>query len=404
MRIAVSTPTFLPLIGGAQLGIHEIYDRIGARHDVTILTPRLSREPAKGYATVEDYASERYAVRYLPPALDGPFPQLARGLRRTSLPYAAGLLRLSRESRFDLVNFHFAKPHAGAMLLARRVLKAPVALSLVGRSDVLRLQSRIERAYVKAAIASADAVIPNSAYYLGADAASTRAKVIPYGVDTDEFSPARRTRRLRARLGLGEERFVLFSVQRLARVKRVDQLILAMPQVVARDPRVVLVLAGKGEEERRLRKLVDELELGEHVRFLGYVEGARLPECFASSDAFVFHSMVETFGIVFAQAMSSGLPIVAADTSCVADVLGPENALLVRPFDQTAFADAILKLAADPRLSAEIGLRNRARAVRELDWRSIASRYESVFEGLVATRAVRLAANRRIANGGSSTR
>jgi glycosyltransferase involved in cell wall biosynthesis len=386
MRIVVSTPTFLPLVGGAQLGIHEIYDRVGARHDVTILTPSISRDPRKGYAGEDDYTSENYTVRRVMPAITGGAPLIARGLQRTSLPYAAELLCISRASRPDVINFHFATPQAGALMLAKRGLKVPTVLSLVGRSDVLRLLPAGKRRYVRAAIASADAVIPNSTYYLGGDLVSSRAQVIPYGVDTNEFSPARRTRRFRDELGLDADHFVLFSVQRLARVKRVDQLIHAMADVVPRNPRVVLVLGGKGNEESRLRVLVDQLGLHDNVRFLGYVEHGRLPDCFASSDAFVFHSMVETFGIVFAQAMAAGLPIIAANTSCVPDVLGADNGLLIEPFDRAAFAEAILTLAGRRSLAAEIGSHNRARAMREFDWSSIAARYEAVFERLQAGR------------------
>jgi glycosyltransferase involved in cell wall biosynthesis len=386
MRIVVSTPTFLPLVGGAQLGIHEIYDRIGARHDVTIVAPSISRDPRKGYAGEDDYTSENYTVRRIAPTLAGAAPLIASGVRRTSLPYAAELLCISRRSRPDVVNFHFASPHAGALMLAKRILKIPTVLSLVGRTDVLRLLPARERWYLRAAIASADAVIPNSTYYLGEDLVSSRAEVIPYGVDTSEFSPARRARRFRDELGLDADHFVLFSVQRLARVKRVDQLIRAMADVVPLNSRVVLVLGGKGDEESRLRALVDQLGLADNVRFLGFVEHDRLPDCFASSDAFVFHSMVETFGIVFAQAMAAGLPIIAANTSCVPDVLGAESGLLVEPFDRAAFAEAILTLAGRRSLAAEIGSRNRARAIREFDWSSIAVRYEAVFERLQAAR------------------
>jgi glycosyltransferase involved in cell wall biosynthesis len=386
MRILVSTPTFLPLVGGAQLGIHEIYRRVGRQHEVTILTPSLKRVPGKGYSVEGDYESENYTVRHILPAFEKAAPQLARGLRRTSLAYASELLATPRHHRPDVVNFHFASPQLGALMLVKWVHRVPTALSLVGRSDVLRLLSPAKRWYAKRAIASADAVIPNSTYYLGSDAASARAEVIPYGVDTTEFAPTRRSRGFREQLGLTEDHFVLFSVQRLTQVKRVDQLIRAMVPVVSREPKAVLVLAGKGQEEAPLRALVKQLRLHDNVRFLGYVEGSRLPECFASSDAFVFHSMLETFGIVFAQAMSCGLPIVAANTSCVPDVLTSRNGLLIAPFELEQFANAILTLIGSPTRAAEIGQHNRERALREFDWDSIASRYESVFDDLAAGR------------------
>jgi len=298
------------------------------------------------------------------------------------LLYAAELARIVRRERPDLINFHFIKPHGSALLLMRRLYDVPCVLSLVGRSDVVRLLNPPKRLYAETVIAQADLVLSNSTYYLGSDRGGSRFRVIPYGVDLDEFSPLRRNARLRQDLGLTSEHFMLFSVQRLAPVKRVDLLIRMMAEVVSRDPGVVLIIGGKGEEEARLRQLVADLDLRENVRFAGYIESDRLPEYFASSDAFVFHSMMETFGIVFAQAMACGLPIIAANTSCIPDVLTSDNGFLVTPSDISAFAEAVLTLAGNRELAKQIGDRNRARAVRELAWDLITTRYEQAFRSV----------------------
>jgi glycosyltransferase involved in cell wall biosynthesis len=383
MRILVSTPTFLPVVGGAELGIHEIYKRLGREHDVTILTPRLPRQLLDEYGA-RDYTSDRYEVRRIFPELDRALPgTVSRILKRTSLLYAAELARIVRHERPDLINFHFIKPHGSALLLMRLLYGVPCVLSLVGRSDVVRLLNPPKRLYAQTVISQADLVLSNSTYYLRPDQSGPRFRVIPYGVDVDEFSPARRNTPLRQDLGLTDEHFLLFSVQRLAPVKRVDLLIRMMAEVVSRDPQVVLIIGGKGEEEAHLRQLVSDLDLRENVRFAGYIGSDLLPEYFASSDAFVFHSMMETFGIVFAQAMACGLPIVAADTSCIPDVLSSDNGFLVPPSDISAFADAVLTLAGNRELAKQIGDRNRARAVRELDWDLVTTRYEQALRNVL---------------------
>jgi glycosyltransferase involved in cell wall biosynthesis len=383
MRIIVSTPIFLPVVGGAELGIHEIYRRLGREHDVTIITPRLPRDLLDEYGA-HDYASDHYSVRHLFPNLDRALPEIARRiLKRTSLLYAAELMLAMRRARPDVINFHFIKPHGSALLLIKQLYGTPTALSLVGRSDVMRLLPAPQRLYAEMVISRADLVLPNSTYYLGSDRDDRRVQVIPYGVDVNQFSPARRDTRVRGELGLTEEHFLLFSVQRLAPVKRVDLLIRTMSEVVSRNPRVVLLIGGQGEEEARLRQLRDELELRDNVRFSGYIESDRLPEYFASSDAFAFHSLIETFGIVFVQAMASGLPIVAANTSCVPDVLTSDNGFLVTAFDTGAFADAVLTLAGNRELARRIGAHNRCRAVREFDWDRITARYEGALRNVL---------------------
>ena len=80
--------------------------------------------------------------------------------------------------------------------------------------------------------------------------------------------------------------------------------------------------------------------------------------------------------------MASGLPIVAANTSCVPDVLTSDNGFLVTPFDTSAFADAVLALAGDRALAKRIGDRNRVRAIREFDWDLVAAQYERAFQDI----------------------
>jgi glycosyltransferase involved in cell wall biosynthesis len=383
LRIIVSTPIFLPVVGGAARGGPAKYPPRGRKHDVTILTPQLPHKLLEEYGA-RDYTSDNYEVRYIFPALDRTLPHLARRvLKRTSLLYTAELARAARRERPDVINFHFIKPHGSALLVMKQLYGVPIALSLVGRSDVMRLLPTLKRRYAETVIARADILLPNSTYYLGSERDDPRIRVIPYGVDVNEFSPARRNSRVRQELDLTDEHFILFSVQRLTPVKRVDLLIHMMVEVVSRDPRVVLVIGGKGKEEARLRQLAAELDLLDNVKFAGYIASGRLPEYFASSDAFVFHSLIETFGIVFVQAMASGLPIIAAETSCVPDVLDSDNGLLVTPFDIPAFASAVLARSRHRERAKPLGGHNRARAIREFDWDLVAVQYEQAFQDIL---------------------
>jgi glycosyltransferase involved in cell wall biosynthesis len=383
MRILVSTPTFLPVVGGAELGIHELYDRIGRRHEVTILTPNPKREIAEDYGA-DDYVGKNYTVHRLASGIDRCLPgTFSHKLKQGSPLYMVEMAQLIHRLRPDLINFHFIKPQGAALMLAKHLYNIPIALSLVGRSDVLRLLSGPKRLYAERVIQHADVALPNSTYYLGDWQGDVRVRVIPYGVDTDEFSEKKRSSSLRHDLGLTDEHFLLFSIQRLAPIKRVDLLVRMMSNVVQGDRRVALVIGGKGEEEAQLRRLVSEHGLGDNVKFAGYIGSDRLPEYFASADAFVFHSLIETFGIVFVQAMASGLPIIAANTSCVPDVLTSENGTLVTPFDTRAFADAVLALAGNQMEARAIGKHNRCLAVEKFDWNSIAEQYEEVFHEMV---------------------
>jgi glycosyltransferase involved in cell wall biosynthesis len=377
LRIAVCSPTFFPVVGGAELGIHEIYKRLAEKHDVTVITPRKPEEVTAKH-TMRDYEGARYRVWVVDPprAVRAAFPR--RPPTQKAVALMAGLGRLGRDRSIDVANFHFMIPNVPAMVAARRLYGIPVVLSLVGRRDVMGLLDRWRRLYGHLGVSQAQHVLPISSYYLGSNVVRNKAQVIPYGVDSAEFSPRRRDEQVRARLGVEPGRFILLTVQRLASIKRVDVLIRVMEKLVKRLPEAVLVVAGHGDEAGSLRSLATELGLEHQVKFTGYVTSQDLPDLFAAADLFVFHSMFETFGIVFAEAMASGLPIVAARTSCVPHVVAPENGTLVEPFDTEAFARAIVAFAEDPARRAEVAKGNRLRAEREFDWDRIANEYEEI--------------------------
>jgi phosphatidylinositol alpha-1,6-mannosyltransferase len=384
LRIVVSTPTFLPVVGGAELGIHEIFSRLGERHDVTILTPTPPDTAVAAYGAF-DYETLNYRVIHPAAWRDSaPGSRLLRGLNRCSLPYLVDLDRLSRQKRVDVVNFHFVRPHGLAIMWLRRVRHVPTVLSLIGRGDVVSAMTLPRRTYARAVLRNADAIVPISEFCVTGAPRGPKVRVIPYGVDSGEFSPGKRSVRLRRRLGIRDEEVMLFALQRLVRVKRVDVLIRMMTEPGVRDAGVKLVVGGQGEEGVALRRLSRELGVDDLVAFAGYIPRSEVGAYFASADVFVFHSLFETFGIVFAQAMASGLPIVAAQSSCVAEVVGSQGGRLIQPFDVRAFANAVLSLAACPRLREEIGRRNRRRAVSGFDWEVVVGEYEDVLRNAVS--------------------
>jgi len=262
--------------------------------------------------------------------------------------------------------------------VGRYVLRIPVVLSLVGRSDVIADLSGPQRVRAELLLRIVNEVVVNSSYYLRGSRFSDSARIIPYGVDLVRFQPGIRRREARRRLGLTDEDFVILAVQRLEPLKRVDLLIRMMADVLREVPLAILVVTGTGSEEQRLTSLADELGVAASVRFTGYVAEEQLPAMFGLADLYATHSQSETFGVTFAEAMATGLPIVAADTSCVRDVLTNDTAAIVEPGDLHAFAAALVGLAHDPGGRSARAAAGRERAEREFDWRTITDSYEQV--------------------------
>lgn len=158
---------------------------------------------------------------------------------------------------------------------------------------------------------------------------SRKVVIIATGVDLEAIERAPVTD-IRAELGLAPSATVLCSIGRLTRVKGHSHLIRALPELVARDPGVHLVLAGGGPEERRLRLEADARNVESRVHLLGFRADA--VGIMKSADLFVLSSLEEGLPVVLLEAMGCALPIVATQVGGVGEVISDgENGLLVPP-------------------------------------------------------------------------
>lgn len=112
---------------------------------------------------------------------------------------------------------------------------------------------------------------------------------------------------------------------------------------------------------------------------LGRVPYHQLPELYASHDAFVFPAVAETFGHPMAEALSSGLPVVVADTPVAREVCG-DNALYAPPFKAAGYVERLLELDRDPALRGRLAAGGRAHVLSELRWQDHVDRLVALFE------------------------
>jgi glycosyltransferase involved in cell wall biosynthesis len=116
-----------------------------------------------------------------------------------------------------------------------------------------------------------------------------------------------------------------------------------------------LVIAGDGPERDKLEKLAAE-QVASKVRFVGHIPREKMHEFYSTADLFVFPGIKESLGMVFLEAQSCGLPVVAFDNAGVPEaVQNGRTGLLVPMFDQDKFVDAIRKLLSDKGLRRQMG-------------------------------------------------
>ncbi|MEP6619541.1 MAG: glycosyltransferase family 1 protein [bacterium] len=190
------------------------------------------------------------------------------------------------------------------------------------------------------------------------------------GVDRAHFTPSRRTRDMRHRMGAGDGSIVVAYVGRIAPEKGIDHLLEAMTRLAAHDSTIVLVLAGDGPYLDHCRAIAPP-----NCRFLGRMEGLELAAFYASADTFVFPSSTDTFGNVLLEAMASGLPILAADTPASREVLGGAGAYYEGD-SATALAASLTELAYNHARRAHAGATSLARSA-DFDWSRV---FDALFD------------------------
>ncbi|MFQ5931491.1 MAG: glycosyltransferase family 4 protein [Nitrospiraceae bacterium] len=168
---------------------------------------------------------------------------------------------------------------------------------------------------------------------------------IPGGVDTKRFRPAEDRDAIRKALGIPTGTFVLLTVRNLEPRMGLDSLVRAMAILRQQAPDLVLLVGGAGSLRSDLEALTDSLGLGGHVRFLGFIPDSELPHYYQACDAFVLPTReLEGFGLVTAEALACGTPVLGTPVGAIPEILGElQPDLLFEGTGPEAIARGILK-------------------------------------------------------------
>lgn len=156
--------------------------------------------------------------------------------------------------------------------------------------------------------------------------------------------------RLLDRYHLDDKNLILFSLSRLSsseKYKGYDHTIKLFPQLLEKYPNLVYLLGGKWdvEEKKRLEDLIAKNQLQEYIRMVGFIDETELTEHFLLSDMFILPSKKEGFGIVFIEALASGLRVIAGNKDGSVDALkGGTLGILVDPDNQEEILASICNL------------------------------------------------------------
>lgn len=355
-RVLIFSLAYFPHVGGAEIAVKEITDRIDDI-EFEMVTLRFSKAEPR-----EEKIGNVFVHR-----VGNGASRLGKLLFQCRAARAGA--RLHEEHRFDA---------AWAIMAHSAGVPAALFSSRTGVPFLLTLQegdpfAHIERTmrplwpWFSAAFTRA-ARVQAISNYLASWAVRRgypgEVDVIPNGVDVRRFagvSAAHET-----------EKTVLVSTSRLVRKNALDDVIRALVHL---PQNVRLRLYGIGPEEAPLKELADRLAVRDRVEFRGHIDHARLPEALAACDIFVRPSRSEGMGNSFIEAMAAGLPVVATQEGGIADFLfdakrNPDRETTGWAVDVDApeqIANAVKEILSDPQ---------KTQKVREQAFRLVQTRYD----------------------------
>lgn len=339
MKIAMFTNTYLPHVGGVARSVKTLEDECRRRgHEVKIIAPQsdtaddspdVLRVPA-----IQNFNGSDFSFRLPIPTLVRDFIEdFKPDIIHSHHPFLLGdaAIREAWKLRLPIVFTHHTlyERYTHYVPLDSDALKR-VAIQLA--TEYCNLCSHV--------IAPSESI----QHLLVERGVTVPIQAIPTGIETHFFASANGDV-CRARYGIPAEALVIGHIGRLAEEKNLRFLTEATKEVLSENPDAWFLLVGDGPEKEALVELLGR----ERVIAPGALHGSDLADAYAAMDVFVFASQSETQGMVLAEAMASGTPVVALDGPGVREIMEHETNGILLSGDATAaeFSEAIRRMIHD---------------------------------------------------------
>lgn len=402
MNILIFSTAYLPFVGGAELAIKEITDRLSpSEFSFDLITLNLGRKQKR-----EEMVGNVRVVRLSCPKWWFPFLAFTTAARlHRAKPYGSVWSVMASYGGFAGLFFKYRFP------------RIPFILTLQEGDSFAHIYRRVFFVWplFRMIFTRADRITAISTYLAEwAKRMGTRCpiEVIPNGVNIAKFqirNPKPETNfksqiqseELRKKLGLRSGDKIVITTSRLVKKNGVGDLIEAMRYL---PEEVKLLICGAGPLLKNLQLITNSLQLSDRVRFVGYISHDGLPHYLHAADVFCRPSLSEGMGSSFVEAMAAGLPVVATPIGGIPDFLsaplpGSEEerylfsnsrelanrwsekitGLFVKMGDSEDIAGKIRMLLSNDILREHI-IKNASKMVREkYDWDAIAKMMQEAF-------------------------
>ncbi|MGO1669913.1 MAG: N-acetyl-alpha-D-glucosaminyl L-malate synthase BshA [Sphingobacterium sp.] len=237
---------------------------------------------------------------------------------------ASKLIDVVRFEGLDILHVHYAIPHASVAFLAKQILKSydidiPVVTTLHGTDITLVGKDKSFSPVVTFSINQSDGVTTVSQSLkeqtLDYFKIENDIKVIPNFIDLNRFQNKNHEHFKRA-IAPNNER-VLVHTSNFRTVKRVEDVVRIFNKVIQSIP-CKLLLVGDGPDRRNVEELARDLDITDHIRFLGKQDA--IEEILSIADLFIMPSGSESFGLAGLEAMACKVPVISSNTGGIPEL------------------------------------------------------------------------------------
>jgi len=378
MKIAVFTDTFIPNINGIVTSVLNSSKAMAAKgHKVFIFTVK----PKNKMHEIR-LLDNKIPVFYYPRLKIINYPDF-----QLAVPRIVDMIVKIKKIKPDIIHIHTPSFLGWSALMIAQIFKIPtigtyhtflpdfieyIPLPRINKSKVMKrlTWSYTRRFYNKCSIVTT----PSIAMKQELENHGIKRKVlfISNGVDTKRFHPIKTKKTGKTILHVG----------RIGYEKNIHVLLRAFSELLKKEKKARLVIAGKGPDLEKLKIFARQLRIERNVEFLGPVPYDKLPKLYSSADIFATASTIETEGLVILEAMACSLPIIGVNKLAVPYVVKHnENGFIAQPGNYKEIARYMDILLKDRRLREKFG-KESLRFVKKFSLKDIINQLEDIYQRL----------------------
>lgn len=380
MKILITSAIWPPEIGGPATYAEELVQRLKSQHDISV-------------AVFADNPQKIDGVKITPVRKKSPL--LIRQVK-----FLKTIISLAKKT--DLIYAQNAMAVGVPSLIASRISHKPLIIKFVGDNawesafrdgktkklleDFLQkpdagIKNRLRQWFQKQTLNKADKIIVPS-NYLG-KVISKYYKIDPNKIVTIYNASESNNNDLNEKVAPDPDQII--TVGRLVPWKGIDGIIKAIKIIKQTRPEIKLVIAGDGPEMNNLKKLTEELSLGESVKFLGNVSKKEIMRWYKRSFIFILNSSYEGLPHTVLDSFTTGTPVIATNILGTNEAVYNESTGLTVPLnDPQALASAVNRLLADSELRSQLIVNARQLLKEKFSWQTHLSSLNSLFKSLVS--------------------